>query len=145
MALLVSTHRDGEYFATSAKALGYKVIRGSSDSRGMRGMLELLRLSKSSIAFATDGPRGPRNVVKIGILKIAELSGIPLVPAGTGISKYIEFKSWDRFKLPLPFAKCVINVGKEFYIRKSDEEERQGFEKELIRLNEEAERRVEKN
>lgn len=142
MALLVSTHRDGEYLAQGAKALGYKVIRGSSDNRGMAGMLDLLRLSTSSIAFATDGPRGPRNVVKIGILKISELSGMPLVPVGIGISRYFELKSWDRFKLPHLFARCVIKVGKEFYIKSADETARQEFEKELIRLNDEAGRMV---
>lgn len=142
MALLVSTHRDGEYLAQSAKALGYKVIRGSSDNRGMLAMLEILKLSGGSISFAIDGPRGPRNIAKIGALKISELSGMPLIAAGVGMSRYIEFKSWDRFKLPHLFAKCVINVGREFYIKNADESARQEFEKELIILNEEAERMV---
>lgn len=140
VALLVSAHKDGDYLSRIAVSLGYKVIRGSSKGiYAVRGTLKLLKLTTSSIAFATDGPRGPRNVVKIGIVKISELSGLPIIPVGIGISKYIEFNSWDRFQLPFPFAKCVINIGNPFLLEKCDEKTRKQLETELTTLNKNAE------
>jgi lysophospholipid acyltransferase (LPLAT)-like uncharacterized protein len=140
VALLVSAHKDGEYLSRVATSLGYKVVRGSSrGAHAISGTLELLKLSTSSIAFATDGPRGPRNIVKIGIIKISELSGLAIVPVGVRISKYIEFNSWDKFQLPLPFARCIINIGKPFFVKKCDEETRKQVEEELIKLNKDAE------
>ncbi|MDD5529066.1 MAG: lysophospholipid acyltransferase family protein [bacterium] len=140
IALLVSAHKDGEYLSRVATSLGYKVIRGSSrGAHAISGTLELLKLSTSSIAFATDGPRGPRHIVKIGIIKISELSGLPIIPAGIGISKYMEFNSWDKFQLPLPFARCVVNIGNPFFVKKCDEETRKQLEDELVKLNKDAE------
>ncbi|MDD2890815.1 MAG: lysophospholipid acyltransferase family protein [bacterium] len=146
VALLVSAHKDGEYLSRVATSLGYRVIRGSSrGAHAISGTLELLKLSTSSIAFATDGPKGPRNIVKIGIIKISELSGLAIIPVGIKVSKYIEFNSWDKFQLPLPFAKCVINIGEPFFVKKCDEETRKQLENELIKLNNDAEYIIKQN
>ena len=108
VTVLVSTHSDGEYMARIIEPLGYKVVRGSSTGNGVKGILEFLKSDKGSFAITPDGPKGPRHQVKDGILRLAELTGLPIIPVGIGISRKVSFGSWDRFSLPLPFSRCVI-------------------------------------
>ncbi|MCK4307960.1 lysophospholipid acyltransferase family protein, partial [candidate division WOR-3 bacterium] len=119
VVVLVSTHRDGEFLTRIVKPLGYKVIRGSSSGEGARGFLKLLKLNNSSFAITPDGPVGPPHQVKDGVLKLAELTGLPIIPVGVGISRLVRFGSWDRYKLPLLFSRCVIYWGTPIWVKKS--------------------------
>ncbi|MCK4352528.1 lysophospholipid acyltransferase family protein [candidate division WOR-3 bacterium] len=139
IAVLISSHRDGEYLTRIIKPFGYKVIRGSSADKGARGFLELLKLNKSasggSFAIAPDGPIGPRHRIKEGVLKLAEITKLPIIPVGVSISKKIQFNSWDRFNLPLPFSKCIICWGSPFLVREPTEHLRKKLESVLIEIN----------
>ncbi len=136
VAVLVSTHRDGEFMAGIAGPLGYKVIRGSSsDKEGARGFLKLLKLHDSSFAITPDGPKGPVHQAKEGILKLAEFTGLPIIPVGVAISRLIRFNSWDRYKLPLLFARCVIYWGAPIWVKKSTDDLRTQLKSALIDAN----------
>ena len=58
-----------------------------------------------------DGPRGPRGTVKAGIVALARLSGAPIVPVALGASAEWRLRSWDEFRIPKPFARCVLRFG----------------------------------
>ncbi len=136
VAVLVSTHRDGEFMSGIVKPLGYKVIRGSSsDKEGARGFLKLLKLHDSSFAITPDGPKGPVHQAKEGILKLAEFTKLPIIPVGVAISRLIRFNSWDRYKLPLLFSRCVIYWGAPIWVKKSTEDLRIKLESALIDAN----------
>ncbi len=58
-----------------------------------------------------DGPRGPRHVFKPGTILIASRAGASLLPLTFDAAPKIVFKSWDRMKLPRPFARVSLRYG----------------------------------
>lgn len=119
VAGLVSPSNDGEILATWLKHLGYKVIRGSSSRQGANGVVKLIEAVKQgySIGIALDGPRGPIYQAKSGAAYIGAKTGVPLVPIGAAYSRKLQFnKAWDKFKMPLPFAKVTVALGEPISI-----------------------------
>jgi lysophospholipid acyltransferase (LPLAT)-like uncharacterized protein len=58
-----------------------------------------------------DGPRGPRGVVKAGLISMARLSGVPIAPVSISVSRAWVLNSWDRFLIPKPFSTVFIHWG----------------------------------
>ncbi len=120
--VLISNHGDGEIIAQTIQALGYTAIRGSTDrdkrgelkdkggSAGLRTMIRALKAG-NTVGLTPDGPRGPRMRVTPGVVTLAQLSGAPLVPLAWSSSRGIQFQSWDRFLLPLPFGRIIMELG----------------------------------
>ena len=115
LAGLISPSKDGAILAEMFKNFGVQTVRGSSDRRGLASILELVRVLKSaSICITTDGPRGPMYKIKKGVLKVAELSGQPIMAIRATYSSYITLKpAWDKFMLPLPFSTITLD-GEKF-------------------------------
>ncbi len=110
---LVSQHWDGELIARIASFYGVPSIRGSSTRGGpqaYREMVERMRAG-ATIAITPDGPRGPREQVQSGIVKLSRSTGIPIVPVSWKARPMIRFKSWDRLQLPFPFARVSVAIG----------------------------------
>ena len=121
--------------------LGMNVILGSSKKGGMqafRKMVKCLKLGES-IAITPDGPKGPKEKVKEGIIKLAQMTNTPIIPLVWVTRKYKIINSWDNFVLPHPFSKGIYSFGKPIYIEKKIsinkfELERQNLENEIKRL-----------
>jgi len=113
VATLISPSRDGEYIARVVEHWGYTVVRGSSSRGGGKALRELVRLARSGrdLAFTPDGPRGPREELKPGVLLAAQLSGGVLIPVSAGTDQAWWFEGWDRFLVPRPFARIRIAYG----------------------------------
>jgi lysophospholipid acyltransferase (LPLAT)-like uncharacterized protein len=111
--VLVSTHQDGEYITQMITGLGLGTVRGSSTRGGARAVLGLLRAGeeKHVLAISPDGPRGPREQCQAGIAYVAKKTGLPVVPIGVSHKPSLVLSSWDRFMIPLPFARCVVVYG----------------------------------
>jgi lysophospholipid acyltransferase (LPLAT)-like uncharacterized protein len=111
--VLSSRSRDGELVTRFMGRFGLEAVRGSAS----RGGAEALRLLVRSLeegrdaVVVPDGPRGPRETVKAGIVALARLSGAPIVPIAVGASAEWRFRSWDEFRIPKPFARCVVRFG----------------------------------
>jgi lysophospholipid acyltransferase (LPLAT)-like uncharacterized protein len=123
---VVSQSKDGEILSHLLKRWNYKLIRGSSskDSKEvMREMIEVLQ-NGFSLAVTPDGPRGPREVMKIGGLIASVRSQKPIVLCGIVYEKKRTFKSWDKFELPKFFSKVKIRLSepKLFPVGLSNEE-----------------------
>ena len=75
-------------------------------------MRELLRLLESgaSVALTADVPKRAR-VAGMGIVTLAKLSGRPIVPIAVVASRRIQFNTWDRASLGLPFSHAVVVAG----------------------------------
>lgn len=117
-AALVSRSRDGEILANLLGKWNYKVIRGSSSKGGKEALLDLMEnVSKGSPAVLTpDGPRGPANVIKNGVLLISLKCRVPVVPVRINYKhKIVLSKSWDRFEIPIPFSVCDVFFGEKYY------------------------------
>jgi lysophospholipid acyltransferase (LPLAT)-like uncharacterized protein len=99
VTILISNSRDGEIIARGVERLGFRTARGSAGRGGVRGTLELIDAARDgqSIAFMVDGPRGPKQEVKIGIVRIAQMTGLPIVPIVCSSRTAWWTKSWDRF------------------------------------------------
>lgn len=97
--ILISNSRDGEIIARACHGLGFSTARGSAGRGGVKGTLELLEAARQeqNIAFMVDGPRGPRQEVKIGIIRIAQMTGLPIVPIALSSRSAWWPGSWDRF------------------------------------------------
>lgn len=113
-SVVVSESRDGEYIARVLQNIGLTTCRGSSTRGGLRALLGLVREMRGGRVgvFTVDGPRGPRHEVKEGVIFTAQRAGALLFPVRAfPRRKFVFRKSWDRFELPCPLARCRIRVG----------------------------------
>lgn len=111
--VLASRSRDGELVSRFVGRFGLAVVRGSTSQGGgiaLRALVELVR-GGSDVAIVPDGPRGPREELQPGVVALAALTGAPIVPVGVGARPARRLRSWDRFLVPLPFARCVLAFG----------------------------------
>jgi lysophospholipid acyltransferase (LPLAT)-like uncharacterized protein len=109
-------------------------VRGSSSRRGPQALLELTTWAEHGcdVAITPDGPRGPRYVVQPGAISLAELTGLPIIPVCYRSSWKMQAGSWDRFQIPLPFARVEVVFGEPMHIpRDAGEAERERFRAEL--------------
>jgi lysophospholipid acyltransferase (LPLAT)-like uncharacterized protein len=109
--VLISQHADGELIAQVCRHLGFGVVRGSSTRGASQALLGLLRQSRHThVAVTPDGPRGPRRQLQRGLIFLASVSGLPIVPCGFGYARAWHARSWDRFAVPHPWssATCVM-------------------------------------
>jgi lysophospholipid acyltransferase (LPLAT)-like uncharacterized protein len=110
----VSQSRDGEHIAAVLAKLGFGESPRGSSSRGgaeaLRGALRELR-DGEVVAVLVDGPRGPAQVAKAGIVVAARLARVPILPVRIEVRASLRFASWDRMHLPLPFARLVLDYG----------------------------------
>lgn len=113
MVLLISRHRDGGYLADLAERLGYRFVRGSTRRGGEVGLLGVVRALKSGsvVAVTPDGPRGPAERVKPGVVAAAQHAGVPIIPGTARVSRAWRLSSWDRFCIPKPFATIEVVYG----------------------------------
>jgi lysophospholipid acyltransferase (LPLAT)-like uncharacterized protein len=113
VAVVISEHRDGEIIARIAERLGYCTVRGSSSRGASRALIGLVRAVESgrSAAVTPDGPRGPAHVFAPGAAIAAQRTGVPLLPVRASASRAWRLKSWDRFLIPMPFARVDVHYG----------------------------------
>ncbi|HSD75730.1 MAG TPA: lysophospholipid acyltransferase family protein [Steroidobacteraceae bacterium] len=123
---LISASVDGEAISEVARRMGGGIVfRGSTTSKGteaLRTMCKAIARDRLSPAITPDGPYGPRSVFKPGVVKIAQLSGAPLVPISWCASHAWVLRTWDRFVVPRPFCRVVMAVGEPVAVpRRLDE------------------------
>ena len=123
--ILISQHRDGEYITRIAECLGLPVVRGSARRGGARAFRQLLQCLKegSNVAITPDGPNGPRQQVKSGVLELSRLSGMPIIPVAFGAWPRILLESWDQFLIPRPFGRGVFVWGRPIYVPEDADEQ----------------------
>ena len=113
LAALISASKDGAFLAAILQNFGVQPVRGSSSRRGAQALLELASWAKRGydLAVTPDGSRGPRYVVQEGVMALAQVTGLPIVPYSCQLGWKIRVKSWDGFQIPLPFAHCEMTFG----------------------------------
>jgi lysophospholipid acyltransferase (LPLAT)-like uncharacterized protein len=132
---LASRSKDGEFISFVLKRLGFVPVRGSSSRGGQSARQQMVSelLAGFPTAVSVDGPRGPKGQVKAGILDLARRSGAPIIPMTAVADRYWEMhKSWDRFRLPKPFAKILVLYGEPITVTADLDGE--AFDRELVRI-----------
>lgn len=117
---LISASNDGEVVAKAAETMGIMSVRGSTKRHGVAASLELIDKLKegNDIAIMVDGPKGPVYKVKDGIINIAKISGVPIIPCAwhSPDKTFISFNTWDKFKAPFGPCKTVALYGNPIHI-----------------------------
>lgn len=110
---IVSASVDGEVPARVARSWGAEVIRGSAAHTGALVMRDAQQMMKNGVSIVTtsDGPVGPRFEVKTGTVLMARIGGAPLVPIACAAKRAWYMNTWDRFVIPMPFARIAVAVG----------------------------------
>ncbi|MDD6055524.1 MAG: lysophospholipid acyltransferase family protein [Helicobacter sp.] len=110
--VLISKHFDGEIISKVMEYFNIGSIRGSSYKGGIRALLEAIKVieSKNIVAITPDGPRGPYHSIADGIILLAQKTNTKIVISRVICRNALEFKSWDRFKIPKPFSKVEFIV-----------------------------------
>ena len=143
LVIPVSQSRDGDRIDAVLRRLGFAASARGSSSRGATALLrELIRRVRAgeTIGMLPDGPRGPSGVAKPGIVALARATGARLVPVGVAAAPVWRFGSWDRARLPRPFARVRCVYGEPLCVPRDAspealEAERARFESELHRLD----------
>jgi lysophospholipid acyltransferase (LPLAT)-like uncharacterized protein len=139
-AVLVSRHRDGQLITRVLEHMGFTTARGSSTRGGEAGVRELLVAARAGlhIGITPDGPRGPAEIVKEGIVYVAARSGLRIVPLATSARPSWALKSWDRFRVPKPFARLVVTYGAPIAVAEPDDAARERVQAALCAVTEAA-------
>jgi lysophospholipid acyltransferase (LPLAT)-like uncharacterized protein len=100
--ILISQHQDGEIIARIVERFGFRAVRGSSTRGGVEALRQLIKLGRSGVDLVVtpDGPKGPPQVVKMGVIQLARASRLPIIPLAFGCSKKNSLRagtgSWFR-------------------------------------------------
>lgn len=151
LLVMISQHRDGEIIAATMERFGVTAARGSSSRGGGEALRQMLRGAREGyvLVITPDGPRGPRRVAQPGVVRAAQLGGIPILPAAVVAKHRKILSSWDRFEIPLPFSRTLFLYGEPIEVPRalSDEEferTRKEVEVRITALAEEGERDFER-
>ena len=103
--ILISLSNDGEIISRVCHFMGFSLIRGSQKRGGEQAIRDMLSEAKGNenIVFMVDGPKGPKQKVKKGIIRIAKMAKIPIVPIMPYTPSKICVKSWDNYEIPINF------------------------------------------
>lgn len=129
IAVLVSRHLDAEIAARMAHRFGFVTARGSSTRGGAAGMLGMLELGGAAtpLGMIPDGPRGPAETMKTGSVFLAARTGRPVIAVAAASSARWTIRSWDRLRVPKPFARVRVTLGEPVVVPAAhgpDDEER---------------------
>jgi len=134
MAAMVSASKDGGFLAAILECFKVQPVRGSTSRRGPQALLELTTLAERGfdLAITPDGPRGPVYQVQDGVMSLAQVTGLPIIPFSCYLRWKLRVNSWDRFQIPLPFSYCEMRLGRMVRIpREATDEQRAVLRQEL--------------
>ena len=127
---LASASKDGAVIESLIACFGVKTVRGSSSRRGVAALIALKKALRAGeqLFITPDGPRGPRYVLQPGVIKLAQSTGVPIIPGRFYHSSSWRLNSWDRFHIPKPFSKITVRVGDSIHVpAKLDEQEFENY------------------
>lgn len=128
-AMLISLSRDGEAVAKAITHFGLDSVRGSSthkrkkkDKGGIAALAEASRRlrANSVLCITPDGPRGPADTVQPGPILLAQRTGAAIIPYAIDCKPVKRLKTWDRFMIPLPFARGAMVIGPPVFLDKAE-------------------------
>ena len=118
--VMISKSNDGDIIAAATEHMGIRVVRGSYKRAGASASLAMIEKLEQgeNAAITIDGPRGPKGKVKDGVINIAKLTGVPIVPmTWYSPSKWLlKFNTWDEFRFPVLGVKTIAVYGEPIYI-----------------------------
>jgi lysophospholipid acyltransferase (LPLAT)-like uncharacterized protein len=117
ITIMTSISYMGELQTKVLEGFGYTVVRGSSSRGGAKVLAQIMKnVKKGAIgAFAVDGPRGPHQEVKPGVIFLARKLGVPIVPVSSSSSpSKLLSSAWDQYIFPFPFSRGHVAFGEPY-------------------------------
>jgi lysophospholipid acyltransferase (LPLAT)-like uncharacterized protein len=113
MHMLISNHRDGKIISKAMSYFSINTIAGSTDKKGFEAARLIIQKLKQGdvIGITPDGPRGPREEISEGVLQIARLAKVDIIPLAYSCTPLKRLRTWDKFRVARPFCKGVFVVG----------------------------------
>ncbi|TNE41253.1 MAG: DUF374 domain-containing protein [Alphaproteobacteria bacterium] len=145
--VLISSHRDGIMIARAVSYHGIHTIHGSSPKEGsdkkkggaaaLRAMVKAIK-DGDGVAITPDGPSGPHMRASEGVVALAKLTGVPIIPVTFSTTRRKILKTWDKFLWPWGFSRCVIAYGEPILVDRQMSPQKAEEVRQLIedRLNE---------
>jgi lysophospholipid acyltransferase (LPLAT)-like uncharacterized protein len=123
--IMISQSKDGELATRLARRFGLVPVRGSSSKGGTSALFAITEALKTNpaVVHIVDGPRGPKGVVKPGLISMAQVSGAVILPVIASAKKAWRLPSWDRFLIPKPFSEVTIEWGRPFVVPRNADSE----------------------
>lgn len=115
VAIMVGDDR-GDTLGTFAQRLGGDTFRVDmtgnpfAAGRAVLRVIQAMRSGKQSV-IAPDGPDGPAFVPKPGVAFLAIKAEAMILPVGIWVRPAVSLRRWDRYLLPLPFARYHAVIG----------------------------------
>lgn len=115
--MVVSKSRDGQFLSAYLRTYpNIRIIQVGHQTRHAALLQMVGELEKNRVVMITpDGPRGPAFRVKPGVCFSAQQTGSPIIPMQWQASKVFTFNTWDKIRLPRPFAKIIITLKDPIY------------------------------
>ncbi|HQS84272.1 MAG: hypothetical protein B7Y25_05000 [Alphaproteobacteria bacterium 16-39-46] len=149
--MLISGHRDGKLISKVISYCGIKTIEGSSTHEGGVALKQMVRILRGNgtVGITPDGPKGPCQRVKMGVVMASYLTQSDILPATFSVSSSKILGSWDRFLWAFPSKKGILIWGSSISAPKNKDPDtfervRLSVENELMRLINIADKVVEK-
>ena len=120
--MLISGHPDGQIISQAVSYFGIETITGSSSKNKIASFKNILNEVRNDniIGITPDGPRGPNRKIKDGLISLAKLTKVPIIPLSFSAKHKKSFNSWDNFLFIFPFNKFVAIWGKPIYFGKEN-------------------------
>ena len=137
---LISGSRDGAWLETFYGWAGIHAVRGSRNRRGAQAIRDLVKVIRqgNDVGITPDGSRGPCYKAKSGALALAKITKSPVLLLTFKFTWVIRLKSWDRFRIPLPFSSVKVKTRflefEELFKNRTLEEATRVAEMELNRI-----------
>jgi len=87
-------------------------IRIGHQSRAS-ALLEMIREVEKggrTLLVTPDGPKGPRQVIKEGMLEVSRKTGAPILTLSWKSSSVFRLPTWDKFQIPRPFSQIKVII-----------------------------------
>jgi lysophospholipid acyltransferase (LPLAT)-like uncharacterized protein len=110
--VMLSPSLDGRLLAAALRHFDTDHVYGTIGSHGIAGAREFIRRVQGGDVgiIAADGPRGPGGIAKDGFLRLAAAAQAHVSLVTMSARRGITFNSWDRARLPLPFATLQLSL-----------------------------------
>jgi lysophospholipid acyltransferase (LPLAT)-like uncharacterized protein len=118
-ACVVSPSNDGKIAGYFCQRLGFRVLYGSSHKASIQLIRQALAELETNgrLCLVGDGSRGPAFKLQRGITYLAEKTQQPLCFVECKPTRTLTLKkSWDQFKIPLPFSKIEVIVHEPVFV-----------------------------
>ncbi len=134
VCFLSSDSRDGERSAATWRWFGAHSVRGTASDDGAKALVRMIRAVREGWDFAItpDGPKGPRQKLKPGVIALARRTGAWIVPVSVNYSHATELRTWDALPIPWPFSAATIRYGEPFHVPAGASEAEEGARLEAL-------------